>query len=738
MYEVFYGLKEKPFSLLPDPSYLYLSEKHQMALTLLEYSLVNQAGFCVISGITGAGKTTLIRHLLNQFGDNVAVGLITNTHQSFNELLRWILMAFNLDFSSDSKPRLYQTFVSFLIEQYAKNRNTVLIVDEAQNMSVETLEELRMLSNINADKDQVLQIILVGQPGLRDKLSRPDLEQFAQRIAVDYHIEPLNAEETRNYIRHRLTIAGGDPELFEKDAAQSVYRYSNGTPRLINLLCDSALVYGYAEGVSRISARLVDEVARERQSHGLLPHMPSESVHAASHQTETTQEIVGVKKAPHSPPPDVTPAASPLPAVRVEDELLAETLHNVERAVSAAGGGSGANKSEMRKSQEAQQQGYRGEMTEEAMPMAMTQGTTTRERHAGVISKLVHLDAWPRSVTDSGHVSRHVTRTEVKPQVSGVDTGALQKPEHTQAAKGQDAGTEFPQEAGTLSPDWAQDMPDEAARDSEAEALIAAVHEDRDMAHDNNYKNRTAGVGTGGKWIVATTLGFSGGLLVAAVLFVMTYFKTTTDVPVAPAPAADLTSSATAATGSSMAVPATSAENTASADQAMLEAVQRERDAAVAQTRALERERDAALATVKVRELANAAELSAAKAREREKAATLEAIKAQERARTAELEAMLARERERAAALAAANAQASKPPVEPKPAPPVEAVVAAPAAKPVTAEVRVESKPAAAVPSAEKSAEKSEDKPVASETPAKFSANPCKGPSAKFLSTCKE
>ena len=276
MYEVFYGLKEKPFSLLPDPSYLYLSEKHQMALTLLEYSLVNQAGFCVISGVTGAGKTTLIRYLLNQFGDNVAVGLITNTHQSFSDLLRWILMAFNLDYSSDSKPRLYQTFVNFLIERYAKNRNTVLIVDEAQNMSVETLEELRMLSNINADKDQVLQVILVGQPGLRDKLNRPDLEQFAQRIAVDYHIEPLNAEETRNYIRHRLTIAGGDPELFERDAAQLVYHYSNGTPRLINLLCESALVYGYAEGLPRISAQLVDEVARERRSHGLLPHLQAE------------------------------------------------------------------------------------------------------------------------------------------------------------------------------------------------------------------------------------------------------------------------------------------------------------------------------------------------------------------------------------------------------------------------------------------------------------------------------
>jgi len=211
------------------------------------------------------------------------------------------------------------------------------------------------------------------------------------------------------------------------------------------------------------------------------------------------------------------------------------------------------------------------------------------------------------------------------------------------------------------------------------------------MTYDNNSsKSRTPGMGTGGKWIVATALGFSGGLLVALVLFVTTYFKTAIDVPATPPPAAGLPSSATAAAAPSVLVPAAPAENTAPVDQAMLKALQRERDAAIAQTRALERERDAALA--------------AARAREREKAAAQAAIKAQERS----------------AALAAANVHVGTPPVEPKPAPPVEAVVAVPAAKAVEAVVRAESKPAAA------------------ETPAKFSANPCNGPSAKFLSTCKE
>jgi general secretion pathway protein A len=688
MYEVFYRLKEKPFSLLPDPSYLYLSEKHQMALTLLEYSLLNQAGFCVISGVTGAGKTTLIRHLLNQFGNDVAVGLITNTHQSFSDLLRWILMAFSLDYNSDSKPQLYQTFVNFLIEQYAKNRNTVLIVDEAQNMSVETLEELRMLSNINADKDQVLQIILVGQPGLRDKLSRPDLEQFAQRIAVDYHIEPLNAEETRNYIRHRLTIAGGDPELFENDAAQSVYRYSSGIPRLINLLCENALVYGYAENVSRISARLVDDVAHERQLHGLLPRMQSESVHAISHQTNTPREMGEAAKTPYFPSPDMTPTTSPLPA---EDEALAETLLNAGRA-SATSGDSARNKNEARQTTEAQQQGSCGEAAEAAMHAVMAQGAGMREQRAGSISKLVHLDTWPRSATDSGHGNRPVTRAEVRPQASSVITDGLQKPEPTQAAEGKGDGAEFPQDVVTLPPDSAQGAPGEATVDNEAEGPIAAaVQEDRDMTYDNNNsKNGTTGIGTGGKWVVATALGFSGGLLVALVLFVTTYFKTAGNIPATPTPAAVLSPSATAATGPSVFVPAAAAENTAPVDQAMLKALERERDAAIAQTRALERERDAALA--------------AAKAREREKAATLAAIK----------------EQERAAALAAANMQLRTPPVEPKPVPQVEAVVPVPATKAVETAVRVESKPAAA------------------ETPAKFSANPCMGPSAKFLSTCKE
>ena len=271
MYEAFYGLRSKPFSLLPDPEFLYPSKKHQMALTLLEYGLMNQASFSVITGDIGTGKTTLIRQLLNQMERDMVVGLITNTHPSFGELLQWILLAFNLECPSKEKVDMYKTFMDFLIKQYAANRRAVLIIDEAQNTGPQALEELRMLSNINSDKDLVLQVILAGQPGLRDNLRDPRLEQFAQRIAVDYNLTSLNAEETREYIRHRLNVAGGNPDIFDDEACEAVFRYSGGIPRLTNLLCDTALVYGYAEQVKHIGARLIEDVARDKQQSRILP-----------------------------------------------------------------------------------------------------------------------------------------------------------------------------------------------------------------------------------------------------------------------------------------------------------------------------------------------------------------------------------------------------------------------------------------------------------------------------------
>ena len=323
MYKAFYNLSEKPFTLLPDPGFLYMSDKHRMAFSMLEYGLLNNAGFTVISGDIGAGKTTLIRHLLDNMDREHTVGLISNTHRSFGELLQWILLAFNLDHANMNKVEMYQRFVDFIIDEYAHNRSTVLIIDEAQNMEAETLEELRMLSNVNADKDQALQVILVGQNELRDTLRQPELVQFAQRISVDYHLQPLSAEETANYIRHRIRIAGGNPDIFSALACEAVHRYSNGVPRLINLLCDTALVYGYAEQLQQLSARLIVQVAREKQAGGIFPtYSPAtdddfpeeepvtvEAIAAAPAETaETTDapaeenETVTAEPAPVTPP----------------------------------------------------------------------------------------------------------------------------------------------------------------------------------------------------------------------------------------------------------------------------------------------------------------------------------------------------------------------------------------------------------------------------------------------------
>lgn len=271
MYESFYGLREKPFSMLPDPDFLYLSKKHQKALTLFEYGLMNNAGFCVISGDIGSGKTTILRKLLENMRSNISVGMITNTHNRFGELLDWVLSVYGIHEKGLSEVEKHQRFIDFLIEQYAAKKTTLLIVDEAQNMAADKLEELRMLSNINADKDQVLQIILAGQPELKETLLLPELKQFIQRIAVDYHLGPLDQDDTRAYIAHRLSVAGAESVIFTEEACDVIYKYSGGSPRLMNLLCDTAMVYGFADQQKVIDEDLVNEMILERMQNSLVP-----------------------------------------------------------------------------------------------------------------------------------------------------------------------------------------------------------------------------------------------------------------------------------------------------------------------------------------------------------------------------------------------------------------------------------------------------------------------------------
>ena len=194
MYEAFYGLSEKPFSILPDPDMIYWGRNHRLAFAMLEFGVMNNAGFTVITGEIGCGKTTMLRYLLRNLDSNITVGLISSTPNGKAELLQWVMMSLNQPFE-DTYPSLFKRLQIFLQEQYARGGRTILIVDEAQNLGLEPLEELRMLSNINADKDQYLQIILVGQPQLKDLLRSPRLVQFAQRVSSDFHLKPLNPTE---------------------------------------------------------------------------------------------------------------------------------------------------------------------------------------------------------------------------------------------------------------------------------------------------------------------------------------------------------------------------------------------------------------------------------------------------------------------------------------------------------------------------------------------------------------
>ncbi|HEU0117740.1 MAG TPA: AAA family ATPase [Alphaproteobacteria bacterium] len=274
MYESFYGLSGKPFSLLPDADFLFLSRRHRRAVNLLEYGIMTQAGFMVITGDVGAGKTTIIRRYLKNAGPDVAVGVITNSSASLGNLLTWVTTAFEIETTSKDPTVLYSDFVNFLLLQYSKGKRTVLIIDEAQNLNAGMLEELRMLSNVNNEKDQLLQMILVGQPELLDTLKKPELRQFVQRIAVHCHLDPLIPNETAAYIRHRLGVVGGKPDLFDETAAAAVHYFTGGVPRLINLLCDQALMYGFSEDKKQVDCETVAEVVADRNRTGLSAFQP--------------------------------------------------------------------------------------------------------------------------------------------------------------------------------------------------------------------------------------------------------------------------------------------------------------------------------------------------------------------------------------------------------------------------------------------------------------------------------
>ena len=270
MYEKFYGLATKPFAVSPDPAFLYLSRHHRHALTLLQYAITESAGFALVTGEVGCGKTTVVQHFLSRSGVNLRVAYLGNTHSSLGALLPWIVEALGLDLGNGSASEYFRRFVRHARQEFAQGSRILVVVDEAQNLSAGQLEELRVLSNLNVGSTMLLQTILVGQPELRATLGSTAMRQFAQRVLTDYHIGPMQAIETQAYVRHRLTVAGGSPDLFTTEAIIGIHAAAAGTPRIVNILCDTALVYGFADQVPTIGIDTVNQVLKDR-SDSILP-----------------------------------------------------------------------------------------------------------------------------------------------------------------------------------------------------------------------------------------------------------------------------------------------------------------------------------------------------------------------------------------------------------------------------------------------------------------------------------
>ena len=273
MYEAFYGLTSKPFQLNPDPNFFFGSKQHRRAKAYLEYGVSRNEGFIVITGEIGAGKTTVLRSLIDGLhGSNVVAGHLVTTQLGAEDTLRMVGAAFGFRVKDVPKSELLITLEAFLISQTSKGKRCLLIVDEAQNLSPRAVEELRMLSNFQFGNQALLQSFLIGQPEFREILARPEMEQFRQRVAATCHIGPLDVEETRAYIEHRLKCAGAtDKPSFEEGVFEGVFKASGGIPRRINSVCDRLLLLGFLSNRTHLTTEDVDEVAKEFAQEAHVP-----------------------------------------------------------------------------------------------------------------------------------------------------------------------------------------------------------------------------------------------------------------------------------------------------------------------------------------------------------------------------------------------------------------------------------------------------------------------------------
>jgi general secretion pathway protein A len=293
MYQKFFGLRESPFNVNPDPRYLFMTRQIQEALAGLTYGIQNRKGFILLTGEVGTGKTTLLNRLLDWLrGQRVATAYIFNSKLEVNHLFDFMMAEFEIPCDSREKSLVLLRLNQWLLDRYRAGETAVLIVDEAQNLSDDVLEEIRLLTNLETATEKLLQIVLTGQPELEDKLKMPQLRQLRQRITLRCHTAPLTLEETFGYIAERLRIAGANSEpIFSKEAIQTIHMYSRGIPRVVNLLCEHSLINAYVESLRPIPAHLVQDVAREFQLDEIAP-VAGAGYSSQAQQTATTQALL--------------------------------------------------------------------------------------------------------------------------------------------------------------------------------------------------------------------------------------------------------------------------------------------------------------------------------------------------------------------------------------------------------------------------------------------------------------
>jgi len=271
MYEKHFSFKYKPFELVPNPDFLFLSGTHKKAITCLDYIIREKIGFILLTGDIGSGKTTIIRNFIKNLNGSVKLSIVNNTKVSADLLLSMINQDFGIDVEGKTKYKLLRDLNEFLIDQYVNNIQPVLLIDEAQNLTPSMLEEVRLLSNLETDKAKLIHIILVGQPELARTLMLPELIQLRQRIQIQYHISPMTIEETSEYIKHRLRVAGNSDAInVNEDTILYIYKFSKGIPRLINIICDFALLTAFAEKIAQVSDEIIREVANDLESRDYL------------------------------------------------------------------------------------------------------------------------------------------------------------------------------------------------------------------------------------------------------------------------------------------------------------------------------------------------------------------------------------------------------------------------------------------------------------------------------------